>query len=264
MVPLQVIIDTDISLGTPGAEIDDGAALIVLLNSPEINLKGISTVHGNVPVDLAVTNSRRILSIMDREDIPVARGCAHPLVEDLDWKAWLSVWQSRYGTTPHWSGDSEVGSAEDLLIETVLSSPGEVTLLALGPLTNLANAIKLEPRIVGATKQVVTMGGSFGKGIHEAEFNVRCDPEAAQMVFQADWSIRLYGLDITRRILFDNKDFASLPEGNEALTLLKKQARGWIATVEEQGWEKGGCALHDAIVSATLVHEDLCRSCRRH
>lgn len=85
--PIKLIIDTDISLGTPGAEIDDGAALVLLLNSPEVDVLGITTVHGNVPVELATTNALRLVSLAGFPEIPVFEGSGTPLEED---RAWLN------------------------------------------------------------------------------------------------------------------------------------------------------------------------------
>lgn len=254
MMTQPVFVDTDISLGTPGAEIDDGAALIMLMHAPSLDVRGVGTVHGNVPVEQATHNARRLLSRLGHEETPVGRGVGLPLIED---PSWFAEWQSRYGPTPPWPGGDTLPTAVELLIETVRAAPGEVSVLALGPLTNLAIAARLAPDIVHSVREVVAMGGSFGHAAPTAEFNVRCDPEAAHIVFSAGWPLRLLGLEVTRQVLFSRHDFARLPDDDRALRLLKSQAPGWIDVVEAEGWEEGGCALHDAVAVAALLDETL-------
>lgn len=101
------------------------------------------------------------------------------------------------------------------------------------------------------------MGGSFNVQNPEPEFNARCDPEAAQMVFNSGWNVHILGLNITRRIHFSRRDFASLPDGNPAVELLRAQAPGWIDRMEEMGWEQDGCALHDAVAAAYLIDDTI-------
>ena len=103
---------------------------------------------------------------------------------------------------------------------------------------------------------VVVMGGSFNERDPSPEFNARCDPEAAQIVFNAGWPVHTLGLDVTRRVHFSRRDFASLPVGNPAVELLRTQAPGWIDRMEEMGWDRT-VALHDAVAAAYLVDDTL-------
>jgi inosine-uridine nucleoside N-ribohydrolase len=124
-------------------------------------------------------------------------------------------------------------------------------------MANLALAVRLDPGIVPLTREVIVMGGSFSIQNPSPEFNVRCDPEAAQIVFNAGWKVHILGLDITRRVHFSRSDFASLPDGNQAVELLRWQAPGWIDRMEAMGWEQDGCALHDAVAAAYLVDDTI-------
>jgi len=245
-----VYVDTDISLGTPRAEIDDGAALIFLLRDPAVEVLGAGSVFGNVPVPDAALNLDRLLTWLGKESISLGVGAERPLLADM---TWFESWQSDYGQTLPWNFRLPVERAANLIIRTIHAHPGQVSLLALGPLTNLALAVRLDPGIVPLTKQVILMGGSFDIQNPTPEFNIRCDPEAAEIVFASGWQIRLLGLDITRRIHFSSRDFASLPDKNPAVALLRTQAPGWIKRMEAMGWEQDGCALHDAVAAAYLV-----------
>jgi purine nucleosidase len=249
-----VYVDTDVGLGTPGAEIDDGAALIFLLRSPEVQVISAGSVFGNVPLADAALNLDRLLTCLGDEHIPLGRGAEKPLAADF---SWFEGWQSKYGTTLPWNARPNSLSASTLMIETIKSNPGKVSILSIGPMTNLALAVRMEPGIIPLTREVIVMGGSFNQGGSAPEFNTRCDPEAAQIVFNAGWRLSVLGLDITRRVHFSRNDFTSLPHGNLAVELLLAQAPGWIARMEEMGWEQDGCALHDAVAAACLVDDTI-------
>jgi len=258
MAAAVVYVDTDISLGTPGAEIDDGAALILLLASRKTDVQAVGTVFGNTSLDEVVQNAGRLLSFMDAESIPLGKGAAVPLLEDPDL---FEDWKNGYGRTPPWELPQQpLPGATDLLIECVRSSEEPMILLALGPLTNLAAAVTTAPDIASRVGEVVLMGGSF-TGFSDlsapAEFNARCDPEALDIVLRAGWPVRLFGLNITRQVQFSRSDFSALSSDHPAAALLKDQAPGWIDRVEAQGWEQGGCSLHDAVAACCLIDASL-------
>ena len=245
-----VYVDTDVSLGTPGAEIDDGAALIFLLRNPAIELIGAGSVFGNVSLHDASLNLDRLLTWLNAKHAPLAMGASKPLVDNM---AWFESWQTGYGTTLPWTPRPLNLLAANLIIDTVRAYPHQVSLLSLGPMTNLALTVRLAPEIIPLAREVIVMGGSFNAQNPAPEFNARCDPEAAQTVINAGWDVHILGLDITRRIHFSRDDFTSLPNGNLAVELLRTQAPGWIDRVEQIGWEQDGCALHDAVAVAYLV-----------
>jgi inosine-uridine nucleoside N-ribohydrolase len=254
MIEKLVYVDTDVSLGTPGAEIDDGAALILLMRHRDVKIIGAGSVFGNAPLKDAALNLDRIFTWMNGEQIPLGLGAERPLIVD---NRWFDEWQSGYGRTIPWKLKPATSLAASLMIQTIRSHPGQVSILALGPLTNLALAVRLASDIIPLTQQVIVMGGSFNARNPAPEFNTRCDPEAAQIVLNAGWNINILGLDITRRVHFSRADFASLPDGHPAVELLRAQAPGWIDRVEAMGWEKDGCSLHDAVTAAYLVDRTL-------
>ena len=254
MKKIPVYVDTDVGLGTPGAEIDDGAAMIFLLRHTSMDLLGTGSIFGNVPSQDATLNLDRLLHWLDREHIPLGVGAEKPLLADM---TWFDEWQSRYDKTLPWDTRPSRTLAANLLIEVVRSQPGQVSILSLGPMTNLALALRLNPGIVPITRRVIVMGGSFNMQNPQPEFNARCDPEAAQIVFGGGWDVHILGLEITRRVHFSREDFSSLPAGHPAIDLLRTQAPGWIDRMEEMGWDRAGCALHDAVAAAYLADVSL-------
>src|SRR6185503_16400319 len=206
-----------------------GAALILLLRNKSIDIVGAGSVFGNVPLPDATLNLDRLLTWLDGEHILLGLGAEKPLVADT---AWSEDWQSAYGKTLAWNTRPASYLAANLIIHTIRSHPGQVSILSLGPMTNLALAVRLDPGIVPLTSEVVVMGGSFNPQNPSPEFNVRCDPEAAQIVFRCEWNVHALGLDVTRRVHFSRRDFSSLPDGNPAVELLRTQAPGWIDRME--------------------------------
>jgi purine nucleosidase len=247
-------VDTDVSLGTPGAEIDDGAALILLLRHKSVEIVGVGSVFGNVPLQDAAMNLDRLLIWLGGERVPLGLGVERPLVANM---AWFEDWQSSYGKTLPWIPRPTTLPAANLMIQAIRANPGQVSVLLLGPMTNLALAIRLDPGIVPLVRKVIVMGGSFNILNPTPEFNVHCDPEAAQVVFTAGWNLHILGLNVTRRVHFSRRDFLSLPDSDPAAGLLRTQAPGWIGRMEKMGWEQDGCALHDAVAAAYLIDDTI-------
>lgn len=249
-----VYVDTDIGLGTPGAEIDDAAALLMLMTNDQLELLGAGSVFGNVRNSDALVNLCRLQSFFNRQDIKIGRGTDLPLVDRMEW---FSEWQSHYGSTRPFLVPAQIPPSARLIIELVKTYPHQVTILCIGPMTNLALAARLEPDFISMVKEVVAMGGSFGSDLDFPEFNVRCDPEAAHIVLNAGWKLRLIGLNITSQVKYTRSEFTELKGTHPATLLLKEMAPAWIDRMEEMGWEKDGCALHDAVAVAYLLKESL-------
>ena len=193
--PRSVIIETD-----PGT--DDAIAIVLALQSPELAVQALTVVAGNVTADQGVDNARRIVSLVHRCDVPVAAGAKGPLVVPL--VTGSEAWHGKNGL-----GDVQLPEpncpldrrwAPDLIIEMVRAAPHQLTLITLGPLTNIALALEKDPGIIPLVKQIVMMGGSISGGnvTPAAEFNIYVDPEAAQVVFKAGWPVTMVGLDVCR------------------------------------------------------------------
>ncbi|WP_052891302.1 nucleoside hydrolase [Thermogemmatispora carboxidivorans] len=254
--PLRLILDTD-----PG--IDDALALLLALASPEVSLEGVTTVSGNVPLEDTTRNALALLALAGREDIPVAAGAARPLVgEPLH--------------APEVHGQHGLGRAElaepttgpvgqpaaTFLRERIKAAPGAITLVAVGPLTNLALAVRLAPEIAHQVREVVIMGGALrvpGNVTPAAEFNIYADPEAAHIVFHAGWPLRLVSLDTTQQVGLTHAQFAPLcrPESRIGRSIAAMLAHYFEDFAPRAGYER--FHLHDPLALAAAIHPELLR-----
>jgi purine nucleosidase len=195
--PRPVILDCD-----PG--IDDALAIAFACGHPGLALRGITTVAGNVGLAQTTANALRVCEFIGHPDVPVAAGCARPLLRHST-DARQVHGESGLGnaTLPPPRGAPAARHAADYLIDAVTAAPGEITLVATGPLTNVALAVRRHPPLVRQVADFVIMGGSAGRGntTPAAEFNIWWDPEAAAIVFSAGWRVTMVGLDVTRQAL---------------------------------------------------------------
>jgi purine nucleosidase len=192
-VAQKIILDCD-----PG--IDDALAIAFAAGCPDLDLLGITTVAGNVGLPLTTANAQRVAEFVGIGDTPVTPGAAAPLLRDpID--ARLIHGDSGLGGAqlPDPVSRPAGGHAIDYLIDTIQAAPGEITLVATGPLTNIALAVHREPRLVTQVRDFVIMGGSASRGnvTPAAEFNIAADPEAAAITFHAGWTVTMVGLDVT-------------------------------------------------------------------
>jgi purine nucleosidase len=204
-----VVIDTD-----PG--IDDAMAIAVALASPELDVVALTTTFGNHHVEVTTANAVRILDALGRPDIPVVAGAHRPLVRDGHGPATFVHGQDGLGDAGLPPASREVDPtlhAAVHIVELLRSRPGEITLVPIGPLTNLALALRLDPGIADLAAGVVAMGGAVrspGNVTPVAEANIWNDPEAADIVLGADWPVTLLGLDVTRHLAADRAWLDSL------------------------------------------------------
>lgn len=222
----RVIIDTD-----PG--IDDTAAILFALGSPELQIEAMTTVFGNVSVEKCTINALRILEAAGREDIPVYPGSGMP----------FGMWEPAFAQYIHGSdglGDSDApdpttsAQSQNAVIEIIdrlLASPGEITLLALGRLTNIALAINVKPSIVDAIDEVIVMGGAVtvpGNVTPVATANIWGDPQAADVVYKSGAKIVQVGLDVCRKVEFSPEQLARAWSADTGGTRLLQGAVAFI------------------------------------
>ncbi|ATQ57051.1 MULTISPECIES: nucleoside hydrolase [Paracoccus] len=253
-MPRKIIIDTD-----PGQ--DDAVGILLALASPEVEVLALTTVAGNVPLDLTSRNARIVCEIAGRPDIPVHAGCDAPLsrplvtAEHVHGKSGLdgiALFQPASALAP--------GHAVDAIIDILRREPeGSVTLVAMGPLTNLATAFRRAPDIVPRLREIVLMGGAYfevGNITPAAEFNIYVDPEAAQIVFAAGAPLTVLPLDVTHKAL-TSRDWI---EQMRASGPVGRAVAGWTDFFERYDREKygaEGAPLHDPCTIAWLIQPDL-------
>jgi inosine-uridine nucleoside N-ribohydrolase len=203
----QVIIDTD-----PGT--DDAMAILLALNSPELKLEALTVVPGNVTAARGLENALKIVSLAGRCDVLVAAGAQHPLNQKL---ITAEFWHGNNGLAnielPISKCNAATRFGPDLIIEMVHKYPHEITLIPIGPLTNIALAVSKDPSIASLVKEIVIMGGSISGGNVNAaaEANIYNDPEAASIVFNAGWpSLTMVGSDIGERTLLTRRQLEQL------------------------------------------------------
>ena len=194
----SIILDCD-----PGH--DDAMAILLALGNPNIDLLGVTTVGGNQSLEKVTYNSRATLEMAHATNIPVHAGCDRPMIRPLEVAAAVHGETGLDGVTlPKPTRPLDEGHAVNWIVNTIMNSePGTITLVPTGPLTNIAMAVRMEPRIVSRVKEVVLMGGGYhvGNWSAVAEFNIKTDPEAAHVVFNEDWPITMVGLDLTHQAL---------------------------------------------------------------
>jgi purine nucleosidase len=253
MPPHRIIIDTD-----PG--IDDALAFLFALASPEIKLEALTTTQGNVTLEKATRNALSILELARASHIPVVMGSMFPLVQPL--RASPDVHgESGIGNAklPEPSAKPLPGHAVDFLIETILAEPNEISLFPIGPLTNLAMAIRKEPRLAKAVRELVIMGGAIQDGGNItplAEFNIYVDPHAAHIVFHSGIPITLIPLDVTHKCLFKQQHVDRLLKISSPISKFISDA---MSVYLKASYEKGfdGSGLNDPLTLATILAPEL-------
>jgi inosine-uridine nucleoside N-ribohydrolase len=248
----KIILDVD--TGT-----DDAVALMTAALSPDIDLVGATTVNGNTGIESTTENTLRVLEWVGMPGVPVHRGMSRPLARP-------QAQQPNPASRIH--GDlldlppatikAQPGHAVDWLIETLLASDGDITLIPVGPLTNIATAIQKEPAILAKVPEIVIMGGAHdhGNSTASAEFNIWLDPEAARIVVNCGRPIRMVPLDATHRALVSTEDAGRLralgtPAGEAAARFVLKRIEGYDAT---QPMHRAGAApVHDALAVCAVI-----------
>ena len=255
----KIILDTD-----PGS--DDAQALMLALNSPELDVRAITVVPGNVTLEMGVDNALRMISLANRCDIPTAAGAHGPLAQKL---ITAEMWHGKNGLAnvelPPSKCKLDPRFGPDLIIELVHASPHEITLVPVGPLTNIALAIKKDPTIVPLVKEVVIMGGSISGGNVNgaAEANIYNDPEAAQIVFQAGWPLTMVGLEIGDKALFTRKYLDQLGQTHGPVNDFIHSVNQYLLGLAEK-FGSPGSPMYDPSAVAVVIDRTLVKTQEMH
>ena len=252
-MPTPIIFDTD-----PGH--DDALALLLAARAPELRLLAVTCVAGNQTLDKTSLNARRVMTVGGIRDVPVAAGMAAPLLRPLH-------------TAPHAHGESgldgyEFGPPEvdlvpehavDLMIRTFEASSEPVTLVPVGPLTNVAMALLRAPEIKAKIARIVLMGGAahVGNVTPSAEFNIYVDPEAAAIVFGAGLPITMVGLDATLQARIRSAERERIRSLGTPVGQMIAQLLDWYGRGAERRYGGEGPAIHDALAVAAVIRPDL-------
>ena len=258
----KIILDTD-----PGS--DDAMALMLALNSPELDVRAVTVVPGNVTAQQGLENALRMMSLANRCDIPVAAGAQHPLFQKL---ITAEFWHGKNGLAnielPPGKCRVDPRYGPDLIIEMVHAAPHEITLVPVGPLTKIALALEKDPSIVRLVKEVILMGGSISGGNVNAaaEANIYNDPEAAQIVFQAGWPLTMVGLDVGDKTLLSSTYLNELGQQHGPVNDFIYQVAHYLIDLSAKFGFSGtpmydplavGVAIDATLVKAPAMHVDV-------
>jgi purine nucleosidase len=248
-MPTRVILDTDI-----GTDVDDCLALALILGSPDLQLDGVTCVYGDV--DLRARMVLKLLQLRGRADVPVTAGARQPLLGRRP-----VYWGGHEGKGLLGPADGDLAPspehAVDFLIRTVMENPGQIHLVAIGPLTNVALAFLREPGMATRLGHLTIMGGACrGPGALDlpiAEHNIKCDPEAAHVVLSAGAPTTLVPLDVTTMVRIRASDAATIRStGTPFHAAVATQVESY-PPFAKRGWTH----LHDPLAAATLLRPDL-------
>jgi purine nucleosidase len=252
----KVIIDCD-----PGQ--DDAVALFLAMSSPdELDILGITTVAGNVPLELTQRNARMMCDIAGLTDLPVYAGCERPMVQEPITAEYI------HGNTGIDGVDVfepdtplQQGHAVDFIIETLLAADKEsVTLVPTGPMTNVATAIQREPAILDSIQEIVAMGGAMREGGNRspsAEFNILVDPHAADIVYNSGKPVTALGLDVTHQVLSTRERVACMRALNNAVAVATADMLSFFHRYDTKKYGSEGAPLHDPCTIAWLLRPEL-------
>ena len=270
-----IILDTDPGIGTPGSDVDDGLAIALGLLHPDCALLGLSIVAGNVAQEEGVPNALRLLEIAGRPEVPVLPGATRPLLRDprptrerLEGRRRQSVerfWDLHPFHSPRLA-PAKVCAAE-FIADTVRQRPGEVTVVAIGPCTNVAAALLLDPTVASSIAEIVVMGGAIrvpGLVTPAVEFNVGYDPESVAVILASGAPVTLVPLDVTTRTFMTPSDLERIAARGTALhDFLVKTSRPWLRfALEVRGLP--GFWLHDPLALAYALDPTLLKLTPMH
>ena len=250
----KIIIDTD-----PG--VDDSLAIFVALNSPELDVLGLTTVFGNAITSTCTENALRLLEIAKRTEVPVAEGAHLPLNGNLRGAASFVHGENGQGNVelkPPANKTLEI-DAVTFLKNQIEVHPNEITLVPVGPLTNIANLLTNHPGIDSKIKEIVLMGGnaqSPGNATPTAEANILNDPEAADIVFSAQCEITMVGLDVTNNVFMSEEQINKLGSFENEKSKHISKINPFYFNFLKEFFQDNGMPIHDSSAVTYLVHPE--------
>jgi inosine-uridine nucleoside N-ribohydrolase len=258
---MKVVVDTDLSLGEKGSEIDDGVALALAVASDAVDLVAVTTVNGNTHVETSTILTIALLEQLGRSDVPVFAGARDPLLLPRHQK------DAPHLTAQQLSEYERVrdtrGSAAEAIVRLVRANPGELTILAIGPLTNLALALRMAPDVADKIADVYVMGGYFfgqtNRSAMAGEFNVWADPHAFDAVLTSGVPLSLVGLDVTRQLAFPRTQAERMAETDGLTGTIGRHAVDWIDHLNEMQPNRAepieSSYMHDPLVVVAALDE---------
>jgi inosine-uridine nucleoside N-ribohydrolase len=258
-VGTPILIDCD-----PGH--DDAMALLLALASPELELLGVTTVHGNQTLDKTTANALRVLELAGRGDVPVAAGADRPLLREPMVAASVHGESGLDGPDlPPAAGAPVAAHAADFLAGRIRAANRPLTLIPTGPLTNIALLLSLHPGVAERIERIVLMGGAIAEGnvTPAAEFNIWVDPEAAARVFASGIDVTMVGLDVTHRALM-TAEHADALRATGRVGAVVAELWAFYQRFHTRVYDFPGTPIHDALAVAHVIRGDLLRTEDRH
>lgn len=261
----RIIIDCDPGNGIPGANVDDGLAIALALAAKDISLELITIVAGNTPREKGYHVAQQMMNRLSL-DIPVVKGAAQALLEpSAPWREHLDNSVKKQGLLSLWQDmpevniapSSDIPAAAQAIGELVCNNPGEITVVAIGPLTNIAQVIQLYPDFAKSVAEISIMGGVFHLDTYLKDTNFAIDPEAARIVLSSGANITLAPLDVTTTTMFTHADLDKVAEINSPLSqYLVETVRPWL-DYSMTTRKISGCWIHDVLCVAQLIDPDM-------
>ena len=242
---MKILLDCD-----PGH--DDAIALLLALASPEVDLVGVTTVHGNQTLEKTTTNALKLLEFVDRTDVPVAAGADRPIRREPFVAEYVHGESGMDGPSlPAPTTSPDPRHAVDFIAETIHGSDEPITLVPTGPLTNVALFLARHPDAAAKVERIVLMGGAIGEGnvTPAAEFNIWCDPEAADRVFTSGLDVTMIGLDVTHQALFGPRPTAEIRAAGRVGAMVAELLE-FYGQFHKQSYGWDGSPIHDAVAMA--------------
>jgi inosine-uridine nucleoside N-ribohydrolase len=246
---MKILLDCD-----PGH--DDAIALLLALASPEVELVGVTTVHGNQTLEKTTVNALKVLEFVGRTEVPVARGAERPIRREPFVAEYVHGESGMDGPSlPAPTTRPIAQHAVDFIAETVLASEEPITIVPTGPLTNIGLLLALHPDAAQRTQRIVLMGGAIGEGnvTPAAEFNIWVDPEAADRVFTSGLDVTMIGLDVTHQAIFGPGPTAELKAAGRVGAMVAELLQ-FYGRFHKQSYGWDGSPIHDAVAMAHAFH----------